>query len=91
MDNLEINKRIAEIEGLEGNHSTKALYNPVENWAQGGPLIEKYEVLLDIVTVNEEKFWQAMRFNGCTVSIKVADTLLKAVMLAIIAGHNQGS
>ncbi|WP_420809939.1 hypothetical protein [Endozoicomonas montiporae] len=53
--------------------------------------MEKYEVLLDIVTVNEQRLWQAMKFNGCTVSIKVADTPLIAVMLAIIAGHNQDS
>lgn len=98
MKDLEINKRIAVIEKKTiSSRTSKELYietktwpivfNPVEDWAQGGKLIEKHEVTLDIVEVEGKKFWEAMKFNGCTVSTKVADTPLKAAMLAIIAAN----
>lgn len=60
---LEINKRVAEIEGLNprivdgkvsvdskkvGPFQTSEFYNPCDNWAQAGPLIESYHLSLDI-------------------------------------------
>ena len=39
MENQEINKRLAEIEGVDCSN-----FNPAENWDQGAALIEKYRV-----------------------------------------------
>ncbi len=98
MKNKDINERIAEIENKTilsrtsseifiATKSWPVVFNPVEDWAQGGLLIEKHKVTLDIVQVEGKQYWEAMKVNECSVNIKVADTPLKAVMLAIIAAN----
>ena len=95
MDNLEINKRIAEIEGecfsVDGDKVVArdhtgwpSTYSPCTMWNQGGKLIEKHRV--DIIS-DYETGWHAYagEFD------QFADTPLRAAMLAIIYAHDQGS
>ncbi len=67
-------------------------FQPATDWGHGGPLLQEHKVTLDILEDETHgTLWEAMKFNGYTVSIKVAETPLKAAMLAIIAGQIKGS
>ncbi|WBA79596.1 phage protein NinX family protein [Endozoicomonas sp. GU-1] len=102
MENNEINKRIAEIEGKAISSETSSevyiktkswpcIYNPAEDWAQGGKLIEKYKISLQPLykyPTGEYMGWYAS-LSGENELVSVGDSdvdesPLKAAMLAII-------
>ncbi|WP_163371040.1 phage protein NinX family protein [Endozoicomonas acroporae] len=95
MNNTEINKLIAEIEGecfsiddgvvvVKDHTGWPSIYTPCTNWIQGGRLIEKHRV--DLVS-DYESGWHAYagEFD------RFADTPLRAAMLAIIYAHDQAT
>lgn len=84
MTDEEILKRLGEIEGLllpEEKLSANDLmfWNPLENWADLGPLIEKYDVWLP----ENDGCWHAW-CDGCIVLDK---SIHRAVCLSIIEAH----
>lgn len=94
MDNQEINFRVAEIIGEtvwkengflwhENNDGEQVTWNPVEDWLQGGEIIERQRI--DVISDYESGWWAYK--NGCEAP---ADTPLKAAMLALIHEADKG-
>jgi hypothetical protein len=56
-------------------------YNPSSNWAQGGPIIEREKIVLDIW--GDE--WLATRIEGSAISEAIGPTPLVAAMRCYVA------
>lgn len=87
----EILKRVAEIEGLEIlNGIPRKMqgqffqpFNPLTNWSDLGPLIEKYKLSIECFAIPENGwFW---RIDDETED----QSLPHAILLAIIEAHDE--
>lgn len=73
---------VAKAEGWDGSRAAfcaPADYAPSINWAQGGPLIDKYEIDL---TYSEHQPGKRIAWNGPTHAF--GDTPLQAVCRAVV-------
>lgn len=61
-------------------------YHPSHNWCQGGPLIEKYTIVLAFFPSDDEEFW-ANCAGLRTMVDAIGSTHLIAACRAIVASH----
>ena len=97
MNKHEINMRLAEIEGHTGisiYHDVE--WNPVEDWSQGGKLIEKYKIMVSPYYRDHNgkfKGWIADDIDNPRLIViadhDIYEAPLLAAMIAIIKAHDK--
>lgn len=102
----DIDRKIAEIEGwaysimfhawergriMDATFERVKQYKPSTDWADGGPLIEKYKVSLNTIINNDENGeWLGSIQEQAMLNLHYrAKTPLEAAMLAIIASKEE--
>lgn len=64
------------------------VFEPSENWADGGPIIERENIALEPMTHDEHgDGWLATRVEGPAVCMEFGPTMLIAAMRCYVVSH----
>lgn len=64
------------------------VFEPSENWADGGPIIERENIALEPMTHDEHgDGWLATRVEGPAICMEFGSTMLIAAMRCYVVSH----